>query len=73
MFSQVNIQHQLTTSAGLGADRGMTSTNQLHDAMGHRAAAGVNAIQAPPFLYFVRAAQSGYISLVILRGEDIAC
>ena len=40
----VNIQHQLTTSAGLGAGSGLTSTNQLHDAMGHHAADGALAM-----------------------------
>ena len=40
----VNIQHQLTTSAGLGASAGLTSTNQVHDAMGHHAADGALAM-----------------------------
>ena len=40
----VNIQHQLTTSAELPGGAGMTSTNQLHDAMGHHAADGALAM-----------------------------
>lgn len=82
----VNIQHQLTTSAGLGADKGLTSTNQLHDALGHHAADGALAMslasivrhaQRNDFYTSMRSTQvsenEGSVFVLLALGHQVHC